>query len=448
MPDGGNLNVFWTLPFVGLLLSIAIGPLFAPAVWNHHFGKISVFWTLMFFVPFSLINDINAAWHHVVHALVEEYIPFIVLLTALFTTSGGICLQGNLSGSAKLNVGLLLLGTVLSSMMGTTGAAMLLIRPLIYANNNRKHNVHVFVFFIFLVANAGGLLTPLGDPPLFLGFLQGIDFFWTTIHLWKEMLIACAYLLVIFFIIDVYYWRKPGESHIKGHDFMLDLVSVRLDGKRNFFLLAAVVGLVLMSGFWHSCIVFNLFGTLIQLQNLVRDVGLIVITLISLFITPKTARRGNNFDWEPMKEVARLFAGIFLTIIPVAQILREGEAGALGWMIRLLTDSSGLPNNAMYFWATGLLSSFLDNTPTYLVFFNTIGGDVDALMTVSAVTLKAISAGAVLMGANTYIGNAPNFMIKVIAEQHGIKMPSFFGYMLWSGGVLLPLFAMMTIFFF
>ncbi|VVE15441.1 sodium:proton antiporter [Pandoraea cepalis] len=447
-PDGAQLVAWWGVPFAGLLLSIAIGPLLAPAFWHHHFGKIAAFWGAAFLVPFALVFGVGAAWYGAVHAVVAEYIPFVVLLTALFTAAGGICVHGNLRGGPWLNTGLLTLGTVLASIMGTTGAAMLLIRPLIRANDNRKHNVHVVVFFIFLVANAGGSLTPLGDPPLFLGFLQGVDFFWTTAHIWPETLFICAVLLVLFFLIDSYYFRQKSEPLIEAMDPTPHSAPLRLEGKRNFVLLAAAVGLVLMSGVWKPGVDFDIFGTPVALQNLARDVGLIVVTLMSLAITPRTAREGNDFNWAPMKEVAKLFAGIFLTIIPVVAILRAGEAGALGWVIRLVTGPGGAPDNVMYFWATGLLSSFLDNAPTYLVFFNTAGGDAATLMTTGAATLAAISAGAVFMGANTYIGNAPNFMVKAIAEQRGIRMPSFFGYMLWSGAILLPLFVLTTLIFF
>ncbi|VVE64015.1 sodium:proton antiporter [Pandoraea anapnoica] len=447
-PDGAQLVAWWGVPFAGLLLSIALGPLLAPAFWHHHFGKIAAFWGAAFLLPFALVFGAGAAWYGAVHAVVGEYIPFVVLLTALFTTAGGICVHGNLRGGPWLNTGLLTLGTVLASIMGTTGAAMLLIRPLIRANDNRKHNVHVVVFFIFLVANAGGSLTPLGDPPLFLGFLQGVDFFWTTAYIWPETLFICAVLLVLFFIIDAYHFRQKSERLIDELDPTPHAVPLRLEGKRNFILLAAAVGLVLMSGIWKPGVSFDVFGTPVAVQNLARDVGLVVVTLISLAITPRTAREGNGFNWEPMKEVAKLFAGIFLTIIPVVAILRAGEAGALGWVIRLVTGPDGAPDNVMYFWATGLLSSFLDNAPTYLVFFNTAGGDAASLMTSGAATLAAISAGAVFMGANTYIGNAPNFMVKAIAEQRGIRMPSFFGYMLWSGAILLPVFVVMTLIFF
>jgi Na+/H+ antiporter NhaD/arsenite permease-like protein len=446
--DGAALAPIWGLPFAGVLLSIAVFPLLAPAFWHHHFGKITALWAAIFVLPFALFFGVGSAVEVLAHALFAEYIPFIMLLTALFVVAGGICVRGNLHGSPALNTGLLALGTVLASLMGTTGAAMLLIRPLLRANDNRQHVVHVVVFFIFLVANAGGSLTPLGDPPLFLGFLNGVDFFWTTQHIYPETLFVCIALLAIFYVIDSYYFRRSGEQRRPAADRTPDTGGVRLEGKINFVLLAGVLALVLMSGFWKPGIEFDILGTPVLLQNAVRDVALVVITLLSLWLTPKSARQGNDFNWAPIQEVAKLFAGIFVTIAPVIAILRAGESGAFSAIIRLVSDSHGQPVDSMYFWATGILSSFLDNAPTYLVFFNTAGGHAETLMTAGASTLAAISAGAVFMGANTYIGNAPNFMVKAIAEERGVKMPSFFGYMLWSGGILIPLFIVMTLIFF
>ncbi|MFM0647508.1 sodium:proton antiporter [Paraburkholderia bryophila] len=438
--DGATLSALWGLPFAGVLLSIAVFPLVAPAFWHHHFGKIAAAWALLFLVPFALTFGTGVAFGALVHALLEEYIPFIVLLTALYTVAGGICVRGNLHGTPRLNTGILALGTLLASIMGTTGAAMLLIRPLLRANDNRKHVVHVVVFFIFLVANAGGSLSPLGDPPLFLGFLQGVSFFWTTTHLALPMLFVCAVLLGGFYALDSYYFHRREEERSRFLDPTPDSPSLGIDGKINFLLLGAVIGLVLMSGLWKPGIEFDVFGTHVALQNAVRDLALIGVTLLSLVLTPRTARAGNDFNWAPIEEVAKLFAGIFVTIAPVITILRAGREGAFAGIVDLVNHASGQPHDAMYFWATGLLSSFLDNAPTYLVFFNLAGGDAQTLMTTGATTLAAISAGAVFMGANTYIGNAPNFMVKAIAESRGVRMPSFFAYLGWSCTVLLPLF--------
>ncbi|WP_382320565.1 sodium:proton antiporter [Hydrogenophaga sp. UC242_50] len=440
--DGSQLSVWWGVPFAGVLLSIALMPLLAPAFWHHHFGKVSAAWALAFLVPFAIVAGPGLAGTSVVHALLAEYIPFIVLLTALFTVAGGIFVRGNLHGSPGLNTGLLAIGAVLASFMGTTGASMLLIRPLIRANDNRKHQVHVVVFFIFIVSNAGGSLTPLGDPPLFLGFLKGIDFFWTMAHLWMETVALIGALLVIFYAIDWWYYHRREE--LQPQDPTPDTARLGFDGGFNFALLGVVVALVLMSGLWKSPVVFHIAGTDVGLPGLLRDIGLIVVTLISLKLTPSSVHESNQFAWGPMQEVAKLFAAIFLTIIPVIAMLKAGVDGPFGAVVRAVTNADGSPNPAMYFWATGALSSFLDNAPTYLVFFNTAGGDPQALMTTMAPTLVAISAGAVFMGANTYIGNAPNLMVKAIAEDRGIRMPSFFGYMLWSVGILVPLFALMT----
>ena len=443
--DGARLNLLWAIPFAGILLSIALLPLLAPDFWHHHFGKISAAWTLAFFLPFAAIFGIGAAGVSLVHAMLAEYIPFIVLLTALYTVAGGIYIRGNLHGSPALNCGLLLIGVVLASFMGTTGASMLMIRPLIRANDNRQHKAHLVVFFIFLVSNVGGSLTPLGDPPLFLGFLKGVDFFWTVGYIFPETIFMVASLLAIFYIIDSYYFKKEGVLPV---DLTPDTDRLGFDGAVNFWLLAAAAGLVLMSGVWKSPVAIDVVGTAVGLPGMVRDVGLIVITLVSLRITAKSVHDSNQFSWAPMQEVAKLFIGIFLTIIPVIAMLKAGVNGPFSAVVSAVTQPDGSPNPAMYFWATGLLSSFLDNAPTYLVFFNTAGGDPKILMTTLAPTLAAISAGAVFMGANTYIGNAPNLMVKAVAEDRGVKMPSFFGYMAWSCGVLIPLFIIVTFIWF
>jgi Na+/H+ antiporter NhaD/arsenite permease-like protein len=444
--DGRHLSVFWGVPFAGILLSIALVPLLAPMFWHHHFGKISAAWSLAFLVPFAFVFGPAVAGAGLVHAMLAEYIPFIILLTALFTVAGGIFIRGNLHGGPVLNTAILAVGAVLASFMGTTGASMLLIRPLIRANDNRKHVVHVVVFFIFIVANAGGSLTPLGDPPLFLGFLKGVEFSWTFLHIVPQTATLLGALLAIFFALDWWYYHRKGE--VARRDPTPDTKAFGFDGSVNFLLLAVVVGLVLMSGLWKSSVAFDITGTKVGLPGLLRDLGLIGVAVLSLLITPSGVHADNQFAWGPMQEVAKLFAGIFLTIIPVIAMLKAGVDGPFGAIVRAVTHPDGSPNPAMYFWATGMLSSFLDNAPTYLVFFNAAGGDPGVLMTTMAPTLVAISAGAVFMGANSYIGNAPNLMVKAIAEDRGVKMPSFFGYMAWSCGILLPLFALLTWLFF
>ncbi len=445
--DGAGLGLWWAVPFAGLLLSIALMPLLAPNFWHHHFGKVTAAWSLAFLIPLVLIYGMGAATANFVHALLGEYLPFVILLTALYVVAGGIYIRGSLTGTPGLNTAILAIGAVLASFMGTTGASMLLIRPLIRANAHRSRVVHVVVFFIFIVSNAGGSLTPLGDPPLFLGFLKGVDFSWTLLHIWPQALFLVSALLAIFFVLDSWLC-KNDTNQLSAQPSNDARESLGFDGKINFVLLGVVVGLVLLSGMWKSDVALHIAGTDVGLPGMVRDVGLIVVALLSLVLTPKTVHANNQFGWGPMQEVAKLFAGIFLTIIPVIAMLKAGVDGPFAGIVRAVTNPDGTPNVAMYFWATGVLSSFLDNAPTYLVFFNTAGGDPALLMTALAPTLVAISAGAVFMGANSYIGNAPNLMVKAIAEDRGVRMPSFFGYMLWSVGILVPLFIVMTFIWF
>ncbi|RZL67260.1 MAG: sodium:proton antiporter [Variovorax sp.] len=446
MIDGAALSPLWGVPFAGLLLSIALMPLVLPSFWHHHYGKVALAWSLAFLLPFGATYGAALAGEQLVHAALAEYVPFIILLTALFTVAGGIHIRGNLHGAPGLNVAILAIGAVLASFMGTTGASMLLIRPLIRANDNRVHKAHVVVFFIFIVSNIGGSLTPLGDPPLFLGFLKGVEFFWTAKNILPDTLFMLAALLAIFYVVDTWFYRREGVLPV---DPTPDThPGIRFEGARNFWLLGGIIFFVLLSGVWKSPIEFDVAGTHVGLPGIVRDIGLIAITLLSLKITAPKVHADNQFEWGPMLEVAKLFAGIFLTIIPVIAMLKAGTAGPFGAVVSAVTRPDGQPDPAMYFWATGILSSFLDNAPTYLVFFNTAGGDPAALMTTFATTLAAISAGAVFMGANTYIGNAPNLMVKAIAESRGVKMPSFFGYMAWSGAILVPLFVVATFIFF
>lgn len=444
--EGAALSLVWAIPFAGLLLSIALAPLLVPQFWHHHYGKVTAAWMLAFLLPCGVLFDWQTALNISLHAFIAEFFPFLILITTLFVVAGGICVRGNLHGAPGLNTGLLALGTLLASVMGTTGASMLLIRPLLRANDHRRHVTHTVVFFIFLVANAGGALTPLGDPPLFLGFLKGVDFFWTTRHMFLPTLFLCGCLLTIFYFLDRHYYHNKEEIP-ETADPTPDS-AIRFEGKFNFILLGAVIALVLMSGLWKPGISFLILGQHVELQNLVRDGSLLLIIAISLYMTPESAHRGNEFTWEPIREVGKLFAGIFITIIPVIAMLRAGENGAFSAVVHAVTDSAGKPIDMMYFWACGLLSSFLDNAPTYLVFFNTAGGDAQALMNTMGTTLIAISCGAVFMGANSYIGNAPNMMVKAIAEKRGVRMPSFFAYMMWSGIVLIPLFIVMTFIFF
>ncbi len=436
--DGTQMAWPWALPFAGMLLSIATGPLLFPRVWHHHYGKIAFGWALLTLVPLAIAFSIPAALAAFVHAALAEYLSFIVLLFALYVTAGGILIKGNLGGTPVKNLSVLAFGTVIASFVGTTGAAMILIRPLIRANAGRKANAHVVIFFIFLVANIGGALTPLGDPPLFVGFLHGVDFFWTAQHLWLQTAIVALLVLAIFFAVDAFIYRREKPAS-------LDAAPIRVRGRINLVLIAIIVAAILLSAAWQPGITFNVYGTTLTLPNVLRDVVLILTALVSLWLTPDEHREANGFTFEPIREVAILFAGIFVAIVPVMAMLNAGASGTFAFLLQAVTARDGLPHEAAYFWLTGLLSAFLDNAPTYLVFFELTGGDAKALMGPLAGTLAAISMGAVYMGALTYIGNAPNLMVYAIAGEQGVRMPSFFGYMLWSLAVLVPLFLLLTL---
>ena len=443
--DGTTLSWVWLIPFFGILLSIATGPILYPHLWEHHYGKFAAFWGALVLVPLAAIYGLSPASGIALHTILLEYIPFIILLFALFTIAGGILVAGNIHGTPLMNAALLLIGAAIASLVGTTGASMIMIRPLIRANDNRPFHVHVLVFFIFLVSNIGGAFTPLGDPPLFVGFLRGVDFFWTARHLTEETLTVIAILIVLFLVIDFYFhFRENGLPKIK--DPTPDR-KVRICGLPNILLLAGVIGAILLSAAWRPDIAFHIHGVELPLQNVARDAIILVMALLSLAVTKKEYRQANGFEWGPILEVAKLFAAIFICLIPVTAMLQAGEDGHLAPLVSLVTTANGTPDNIAYFWLTGILSSFLDNAPTYLVFFDLAGGDPHKLMGEVA-TLAAISSGAVFMGANSYIGNAPNFMVYAIARRRGVNMPSFFGYILWSVSILIPIFLFITWLFF
>jgi len=442
--DGSQLGLAWIIPFIGILLSIALVPLVRPQFWHHHFGKVAAFWGLAFLLPFAVVHGAELALYEVLTVALTEYLPFIILLAALFVVAGGVRLKGTLVGTPAVNLGILFVGTAIASWMGTTGACMLLIRPLLRANENRRYRVHTVVFFIFLVGNIGGALTPLGDPPLFLGFLQGVSFFWPTQHLLLPMLVCSAILLGLYVALDTVLFRREPDLREGPPE---PRVPFGLEGGVNLLLLAGIIGAVLLSGVWKPGVTLTVYHVPVALENLIRDLLLLAIIGLSWVLTSRESRRLNDFSWFPIVEVGKLFATIFVTIVPAIAILRAGRGGALAHLVDLV-GGTGEPNNLAYFWLTGALSSFLDNAPTYLVFFNMAGADPQQLMGAWATTLGAISAGAVFMGANTYIGNAPNFMVRSIAEERGVAMPSFFGYMAWSCGILLPLFVLVSLVFY
>ena len=445
--DGRSLGLVWALPFAGILLSIALLPQVSPHHWERWMAPIVAVWVAATLLPLALVFGLPAAAEAAAHAVLLEYLPFVLLLLALYTIAGGIVVSGNLHGSPLLNTGFLLVGTLLASLVGTTGASMVLIRPLIRANDERRHNVHVVVFFIFLVSNIGGSLTPLGDPPLFLGFLRGVEFFWTTRALLAETAFTVAILLALFYGLDSWLYheddRKPRRADPTPDDHRL-----RIRGVANLVLLALLVGAIVLSGIWRPAFGIEVGSFRLEGQNLVRDGAMVVLALASLALTSRSNRSANGFTWGPIAEVAILFAGIFVCLVPVAAALAAGRDGAFAGLLALVSNADGSPNPIAYFWLTGILSSFLDNAPTYVVFFELAGGDPVRLMGPLALTLAAISTGAVFMGANSYIGNAPNLLVYAIAKDRGIRMPSFFGYMAWSGAILLPVFGLVTLVFF
>jgi Na+/H+ antiporter NhaD/arsenite permease-like protein len=439
--DGAALRWPWALPFAGILLTIALGPLLFARFWHAHDGKIAAAWAALTLAAIGVLIGPPAALAAFVHAMLGEYLSFIVLLFALYTVAGGIHVTGRLAANPLTNIGLLALGTVMASLVGTTGAAMILIRPLIRANDERRFNAHVVVFFIILVANIGGALTPLGDPPLFVGYLRGVEFFWTARHIGLETALVAAAVLAIFLVLDGVLFALERRHKRKPP---LPPTPIRVRGAFNLVLVALIVGVILLSAAWQPGTSFTIGGTELKLQNLARDAALLAIAGFSVLVTREEHRLSNGFSWEPIKEVARLFAGIFVCVIPVLAMLEAGDKGAFAWLLASVTHADGSPNPVAYFWLTGLLSAFLDNAPTYLVVFELAGGDAARLMGPLAATLAAISMGAVYMGALTYIGNAPNLMVQAIAVERGIRMPGFFGYMLWAAAVLLPILALLT----
>jgi len=442
----------WILPFACLLLAIGVLPLL-PRVshwWEPNGSKLLVSLALAAIVCAYYVlrgtgfghaqagmDSLGVMLHH---AIIADYIPFIVLLFSLYTISGGIRLTGDIPAHPLSNCAFLLVGSLLASFIGTTGASMLLIRPLLQTNSERKHVVHTVVFFIFLVSNIGGSLLPVGDPPLFLGYLRGVPFLW-TLHLLPQWLLATGVLLVLYFMIDTIAYRKESPSDIARDETRR--YAFRLQGKRNLFLLA---GVVLAVGILVPGQPLPLTGWVLP-QWYLREIVQLVLAGLSFGWTPRHIHAENHFNFTAIGEVGALFIGIFVTMqVPIEILKIEGEA-------------LGVTTPLQFFWATGGLSSFLDNAPTYAVFFELAGSlhhlDAPMLSNVTTVTgvipvphLLAISCAAVFMGANTYIGNGPNFLVKSIAESRGVRMPSFFGYMLYSGLILIPLFVVISWFFF
>lgn len=445
----GQAPPTWTvLPFVTFLLVIAVTPLFFGHFWEKNRNKfiLAVLASLPVLGYLLAGHEHGLEWLH--HSL-REYVAFIALLASLFVISGGIYLRGSLAGTPIVNTSMLGIGGLLASFIGTTGASMLLIRPLLRANEKRTYRVHLVIFFIFIVSNGAGMLTPLGDPPLFLGFLRGVPFFW-TLQLVVPWLLVNGILLVLFHLLDEILLNKEERERPGAQLEEVQQVRepLRIEGGLNFLWLLGVIGVIYAMGKYGHEISPNH-----DVQAAVQVGGMLAMAALSLALTPRAAREANRFGWHPIVEVAALFIGIFITMVPALKFLEaKGASGEIQ-----------LTRPWQFFWVTGALSSFLDNAPTYLTFATLATGVVNKLTgaglsaenlgalaahPLGASFLKAISCGAVFMGANTYIGNGPNFMVKAIAEENGVRMPSFFGYMIWSCGILLPLFAGATLLFF
>lgn len=447
----GGVSPLFCIPFAGLLLCIAVMPLAAARWWEEHQPVVVVFWSVLFAVPFAWFFGVSHTLETVLECMVNDYLTFIVLLFGLFCVAGNITMEGDLAGSPRVNVLLLAVGTLLSSLIGTTGASMLMVRPVIKMNAWRKNRAHIMVFFIFLISNIGGCLTPIGDPPLLMGFSRGVPFFW-SLRLLPVMLLNMMVLLFLFYRIDRRMYCGDIARGLKP-DIRKPGTEIRLEGLHNLVFLVMIVGAVILSGTLPGMAAFQdgaghvrgipVFGEVVLGWPSVMEIAIILLAAALSFKTTKPEiRRKNHFTWGAIQEVAVLFVGIFITMQPALMLLKSMGA------------SLGITEPAQMFWATGLLSSFLDNTPTYLVFLTTAGsmnfaqGIVTSLGTVPVRMLMAISCGAVFMGANTYIGNAPNFMVKSISDENGICMPSFFGYFIWSLKILFPVFLLDMVVFF
>ena len=439
------------IPFAALLLCVALGPIADPHLWEKRQGVVVAILSVMLLVAYGMLQGGGAAVELGLECLVGDYIPFIVLLFGLFCVAGNITLVGDLAGSPRINVALLLFGTLLSSCIGTTGSSMLMVRPIIKMNAWRKRKRHIMVFFLFLISNIGGCLTPIGDPPLLMGFSRGVPFFW-SLRLFPIMALNVAILLITFYFVDMRAYRKDIAIGRKP-DISKPGTDVHIDGLHNIMFLVVIVAAVILSGVLPTLPAFqdasgNVLGihiyghVTLTYPALIEIVMILLSALLSFKTTPASVRQANHFTWGAIKEVAVLFIGIFITMQPALMILKEHGA------------SLGLNTPFQLFWVTGALSSFLDNTPTYLVFLTTActmgasSGLATALGIVPEQMLIAISCGAVFMGANSYIGNAPNFMVKAISDENGIRMPSFFGYLGWSAAFLLPVFLLDSLLFF
>jgi Na+/H+ antiporter NhaD/arsenite permease-like protein len=435
MHDAVSYGPPWALPFVGLLLTIAAAPLLLRHHWERHYWILAAGWSVAFLLPDLYVEGARTMTAQMAAVVIEDYLPFVLLVGTLYIVTGGLWISGTLRGTPATNTAIMAFGATIASVVGTPGAVLLLLRPLMRANRHRKRTTHVFVFFIFLVGNIGGSLSPLGDPPLFLGYLNGVPFFWPTVHLALPTIVLAAGLLATFWLLDAYVRRRDGD--VRAAEPGVQIGKLGIAGRINLLLLAAAIGAIVLRVFWQSDASIDVMGVEWGVVDIASELALVVISLLSLAFTKSSTRRGNGFAWAPFVEVAILFAAIFVTLVPVKAIMAAGQGGPAGPLFALLFEA-GAPDNVMFYRVTGLVSAFLDNAPTYLVSFGLAGGDPAQLAGPLASTLAAISMGACYFGGFTYIGNAPNLMVKAIAERHGIPMPGFFGFIGWAMVCLLP----------
>ena len=425
-------SVLWAIPFLGIIFSMSFVPLIAPKFWHKYSDATPFFWTALYLVGVCCVFGLRQTVIATVEPIASDYISFVVQIATLYIISGGIYMNFPRGQGPIFNVTLLFIGSVLAGWIGTTGAATLLIRPFLRANAKRKHKTHLMVFFIFLIANIGGAATPLGDPPLFIGFLNGIDFFWFIKHLYPVLFGTIFALCTIFFIVDLILFKKDtGNYFVKRDDAIFEI-----KGYRNLFFLIVVLFTVILCNFDGG---FYIGGEFFHYSSLLRNFILIAVSFISIKTTPKIIREQNDFSYAPIIEIATLFVGIFITVTPIIHILHKGTEGSLAFIFNSITDNGEFILSRC-FWISGLLSSILDNAPTFLIFFHLASGDAQLLMNAKASLLMSFSISTVFMGALTYIGNAPNLMVRSISQSFGVKVPSFLGYMVWSVGILIPLF--------
>lgn len=427
------------IPFISVLMLMTLAPYAFPRFWHRYESVILGSLGAITVVGLTFTIGKQSTVYELIHIFIQDYLPFLILLSSLYIVTSGLQVQVNIRPTPLNNTIFLGIGSLLSSFIGTTGASMVLLRPFIDINQKRVHKTHGIIFFIFLISNIGGCLTPIGDPPLFLGYLNGIDFFWTLKNLFIPFLMTSGILLLSFYLLDAYFYSKQDSSIFVSS---FNEKPINLKGRHNIILIFFLIVFVILPGVlqrsYPNCFQLNIQGHVISWVQILCNIGLLLTSFFSFILTSKKIRHQQHFSWKPIQEVARVFAIIFITIIPISLMLKAAGQGPLSYIFNI-TQQSSAPA-FIYFWLTGIFSAFLDNAPTYLLFFKMAGGEPNNLMNSGSLILMAISLGSVFFGAVTYIGNAPNFMVRSLAKQAGIEMPGFLGYMLWSIALLIPLF--------